>query len=275
MQSTTYYVSSLNGNDKNDGLSEKTPFATLGKINQTEIHPGDKILLEKGSVFVGQHLHLRECGDIGGEAIEISSYGEGDAMPRIDADGTGIWYQDYGTVLDNACHLYKGDVSSAVLLYDCENIILRNLEITNRDSEKSPDEYSAAHKTDRTGVAVVAQNRGTLHNITVENLFVHDVNGNVYNKHMNNGGIYMTCLKPADESQTGVARYDGVTVKNCYVKKVSRWGIAVGYTYRHKEFATKELSEDTFRKYGNENILICENYVKLAGGDAITPMYAL
>lgn len=275
MKSTTYYVSSLNGNDNHDGQSESTPFLTLDKINHTGINPGDRILLEKGSVFSGEHLHLKNCGDIAGEAIEIASYGEGDTMPRIEADGTGVWYQDYGTVLDNPCHVYKGDVSSAVLLYDCENITIRDLEITNKDEEKSPEEYSAAHKTDRTGVAVVAQNRGTLHNITVDNLFVHDVNGNVYNKHMNNGGIYMTCLKPEDESKTGVARYDGVTVKNCFVKKVSRWGIAVGYTYRHKEFATKELREDTFKKYGNENITICGNYVKFAGGDAITPMYAL
>ena len=275
MKSITYYVSSRNGNDNNDGLSEKTPFASLDKINQAKINPGDKILLEKGSVFCGKHLHLKECGDIGGETIEIASYGEGDTMPRIDADGTGVWYQDYRTVLDNPCHVYKGDVSSAVLLYDCENITIRDIEITNRDSEKSPEEYSAAHKIDRTGLAVVAQNRGTLHNITVDALFVHDISGNVYNKHLNNGGIYMTCLKPDDESKTGVAKYDGVMVKNCFVKKVSRWGIAVGYTYRHKEFATKKLSEDTFKKYGNENILICGNYVKLAGGDAITPMYAL
>ena len=275
MQSMTYYVSSLNGDDKNDGLSENTPFRTLDKINQTAINPGDKIFLEKGSVFSGEYLHLKGVGDIAGEVIEIASYGANDTMPRIDANGTGVWYLDYGTVLDVPTHIYKGNVSSAVLLYDCENITLRDIEITNKDSEKSPEEYSAAHKIDRTGVAVIAQNRGTLHNITVDNLFVHDVNGNVYNKHMNNGGIYMTCFKPDDEEKTGVARYDGVTVKNCYVKKVSRWGIAVGYTYRHKEFATKELREDTFKKYGNENILMCANYVKLAGGDAITPMYAL
>lgn len=275
MQSMTYYVSSLNGNDNNDGLSENTPFRTLDKINQTAINPGDKIFLEKGSVFSGEYLHLKGVGDIAGEVIEIASYGANDTMPRIDANGTGVWYLDYGTVLDVPNHIYKGDVSSAVLLYDCENITLRDIEITNKDSEKSPEEYSAAHKIDRTGVAVIAQNRGTLHNIAVDNLFVHDVNGNVYNKHMNNGGIYMTCIRPDDESKTGVARYDGVTVKNCYVKKVSRWGIAVGYTYRHKEFATKELHADTFKKYGNENILMCANYVKLAGGDAITPMYAL
>ncbi|MGN0467893.1 MAG: polyhydroxyalkanoate depolymerase, partial [Acutalibacteraceae bacterium] len=275
MKSKTYYVSSLNGSDKNDGLSESTAFLTLDKINHTQINPGDKILLEKGSEFCGQYIHLKNCGNVNGEVIEIASYGKADSLPLIAANGTGVWYQDYGTVLDNVGHIYKGDVSSAVLLYDCENIILKDIEITNKDSEKSPEEYSAPNKIDRTGVAVVAQNRGTLHNITVDNLFVHDVNGNVYNKHMNNGGIYMTCLKPENESKTGVARYDGVTVKNCFVKKVSRWGIAVGYTYRHKEFATKELREETFKKYGNENILICGNYVKFAGGDAITPMYAL
>ena len=85
----------------------------------------------------------------------------------------------------------------------------------------------------------------------------------------------MTCFKPEDESKTGVARFEGVTVKNCYVKKVSRWGIAVGYTYKHNEFAAKELKEETFKKYGHENISICGNYVKFAGGDSITPMYAL
>ncbi len=275
MKSVTYYVSSLNGNDKNDGLSKETPFLTLDKINSLEINCGDKILLEKGSVFCDSFLHLKNCGDINAQPIEIASYGEGDSMPKIEANGKGIWYQDYGNELDAPTHVYKGNVSSAILLYDTENIILRDIEITNKGSEKTAEEYSAADKTDKTGVAVVAQNRGTLHSIVLDKLFIHDVNGNVYNKHMNNGGIYMTCFKPKDEAKTGVARYDGVTVKNCFVKKVSRWGIAVGYSYKHKEFATKELKEDTFKKYGHENILICNNYVKFAGGDAITPMYAL
>lgn len=274
MKSRTFYISSINGNDANDGLSANTPFLTLNKINEIEICAGDKILLEKGSEFSGEYLHLKNCGDKNSEIIEIASYGDGD-MPIIKADGTGVWHQDYGTPLDSKCHIYKGDVSSAILLFDCENIIIKDIEITNKDSEKSLEEYSNPNKTDRTGVAVVAQNRGTLHNITLDNLYIHDVNGNVYNKHMNNGGIYMTCFKPDDEEKTGVARYDGVTVKNCYVKKVSRWGIAVGYSYKHKEFATKELSADTFKKNGHENILICGNYVKFAGGDAITPMYAL
>ncbi len=275
MKSTTYYVSSLNGKDTNDGLTPQTAFFTLDKINNLSLSSGDRVLLEKGSRFENQFLHLKNCGDKNLETIIISSYGDGENMPCISANGNGVWYQDYGNPLDASTHKYKGDVSSAVLLYDCENIKICDIEISNKDEEKTPDEYSALDKMDRTGVAVVAQNRGTLHNITLDNLFIHDVNGNVYNKHMNNGGIYMTCFKPQNEEKTGVSRYDGVTVTDCFVKNVSRWGIAVGYSYNHDKFATKKLSAETFKKYGNENIVISENYVKFAGGDAITPMYAL
>ncbi|MBQ8183020.1 MAG: polyhydroxyalkanoate depolymerase [Clostridia bacterium] len=274
-KSTLYYVSSLNGNNSNDGLTPQSPFLTLDKINDLSINAGDKILLERDSVFDNQFLHLKNCGDINCEPIEIASYGDGDRPPFINTNGNGIWLQDYGMPLDYSGHVYKGNVSSSILLYDTENIIVKDIEIANKEEYTTPQNYSAPNKMDRTGVAVVAQNRGTLHSITLTNLFIHDVNGNVYNKHMNNGGIYMTAFKPDNEEKTGVARYDGVTVEGCYVKNVSRWGIAVGYTYRHADFATKFLDDETFKKFGNENILITGNYLKNVGGDAITPMYAL
>ena len=271
-KSITYYVSSVRGNDKNDGLTQETPFRTLHQIMETELGAGDRILLERGSVFENQYLHIRSRGEKE-NVIEIASYGEGN-LPCICANGTGIWYQDYGTQLDSPAHVCRGNVSSAILLYDAEYIWIHDLEITNKDTITRDERYSAPHKMDRTGVAVIAQNRGTLHEITLQNLLIHDVNGNVYNKHMNNGGIYMTALKPQKEEQTGIARYDGVTVEGCCVWNVSRWGIAVGYTYQHARFAGAELQEEWFRKYGHENIILRNNYVN-AGGDAITPMYAL
>ena len=88
----------------------------------------------------------------------------------------------------------------------------------------------------RTGVAVVVKDKGVRQGITLRNLFIHDINGNVYDKHMNNGGIYMTALRPENEKVTGVARYKDVTVEGCFVYQVSRWGIAVGYTYAHEKF---------------------------------------
>ena len=274
-KSKKYFVSSINGNDANDGLSESTAFKSLLKINELEINAGDEILLQKGSVFENEFLHLKNCGNINGEKIVISSFGDGEKLPHIKTNGNGVWYQDYGVELDYSGHRYKGNVSSSILLYDVENIIIKDIEISNKEEYTDAEAYSAPNKMDRTGVAAVAQNRGTLHSITLDNLFIHDVNGNVYNKHMNNGGIYITAFKPENEEKTGIARYDGVTVENCYVKNVSRWGIAVGYVYNHDKFATKELDAETFKKYGNENIVLKNNYVKFAGGDAITPMYAL
>ena len=42
MKSTVYYVSSLTGNDKNSGLTPDSPFASLDKINEISLCPGDK-----------------------------------------------------------------------------------------------------------------------------------------------------------------------------------------------------------------------------------------
>ena len=59
MKSKTYFVSSINGSDSNDGLSPATSFETLGKINDIKLMPGDKVLLEKDSVFSNQYLHIK------------------------------------------------------------------------------------------------------------------------------------------------------------------------------------------------------------------------
>lgn len=273
----TYYVNPETGRDTNDGLSMEFPFASLFLVNRLDLNPGDKVLLARDSVFAGQFLQIRSSGTKE-LPIEIGSYSpekEEGNPPLIAADGQGIWYQDYGTPLDSPTHVYQGYVSSAVLLYDVKHVILRDLEITNRASEIPGESYSAPHKMNRTGVAVVAKDKGTCSGITLRNLSIHDVNGNVYDKHMNNGGIYMTALKPADEKATGVARFQDITVEGCFVYKVSRWGIAVGYTYAHDRFQGAELSEEVFLQYGHENLIIRDNYVKAAGGDGITPMYAL
>ena len=274
----TYYVNQKTGRDTNDGLTMDSPFASLFPVNRLTLHPGDKVLLARDSVFAGQFLHIKDSGTKE-QPIEIGSYspaGEEEGnLPLIAAEGQGIWYQDYGTPLDSPTHVYQGYVSSAVLLYDVEHVVIRDIEITNRAAEILGESYSAPHKMNRTGVAVVAKDKGVRSGIILQNLSIHDVNGNVYDKHMNNGGIYMTALKPADEKTTGVARFKDITVEGCFVYKTSRWGIAVGYTYAHDKFQGAELSEDAFLKYGHENMVIRDNYVKAAGGDGITAMYAL
>ena len=230
-------------------------------------------MLACGSVFEKQFLQIRDSGTKQ-MPIVIGSYGCGED-PLIKTDGQGIWYQDYGKELDSPTHVYHGYVSSAVLLFDAEYIIIQDIEITNSADKVIGENYSQADKMERTGVAVVAKEKGLRCGITLRNLKIHDVHGNVYDKHMNNGGIYMTALQPAEEAMTGVARFSDILVEGCYVYRVSRWGIAVGYSYAHEKFAGAELDKKKFLKYGHENIVIRDNYVKMAGGDGITVMYAL
>ena len=273
----TYYVSQKHGNDQNSGRSSAEPYASLFAINRLKLQPGDRILLENNSVFAGQFLQITDSGtkDL---PIVIGAYEDRTQAeqypPVIAANGQGIWYQDYGCELDSPAHTRNGYVSSAVLLYDAEYVTLQDLELTNSGQDIIGERYSAPDKMNRTGVAVAARDKGVRSGITLRNLVIHDVNGNVYDKHMNNGGIYMTAQKPI-AGNTEAARFRDVTVEGCYVDRVSRWGIAVGYTYAHAAFAGAELSEEAFLKYGHENITIRNNYVKRSGGDAITVMYAL
>ena len=273
---TTYYVSSENGDDSNSGTSEDEAFETLDMINEIELQPGDKVLLEKGSVFDDQYLHVKGSGSAE-DPIIISTYGEGD-RPQINANGKGVWYQDYGTSLDNIQHKYKGNVSSAVLLYDVEYIEISGLEITNdRESGIDPADEGLAwndlNVMDRTGVAGMTQNIGTADHIVLDDLYIHDVDGNVYNKHMLNGGIYFIVGLADDEDATGIPKYDDLQITNCHVENVDRWGIAAAYTAYYGQFKTSEISDETAEKYGSTNVVISNNYIREVGGDAITTMY--
>lgn len=274
-QGTTYYISSAKGDDKNDGISKDKPFKTLNKINEITLQPGDQVLLEKGSVFDNQALHLKGSGTADA-MILVSTYGEG-KRPQINTNGRGQWELNYGKPLDNKNHKWHGTVSSSILLKDVEYVEISGLEITNdRDTANDPEkdmEYNDSAVMDRTGVAGVAKDKGTLDHIVLDDLYIHDVDGNVYNKHMTNGGIYFIVEKPTDEKKTGISRYDDVQIKNCQLDTVNRWGIAVGYTYNWDKFTSAELNEDVMSKYSSTNVVIENNYLNNVGGDAITTMY--
>lgn len=262
--SKKYYFSSIKKSCVERGTI-RNPYTSLSKLSSIMLEDGDRIMLECGSVFTGAiHIH-------GVDGITISSYGKGD-KPVIDAEGGGVWLQDYGVLLDNTAHRYCCEVSSTILLFDSNDATIKDIEVRNSGVER--EHYSDALRTPRTGIAVTAKNRGTIRNTRIEDVTIRDVIGNVYDKHLSNGGIYFTVLKP-DDTSTLIPRFNGVHITGCFLKNVSRWGIAVGYTYLWEKFAGTETSEEVFKKYGNTNISIDNSYVKNAGGDAITVMYAL
>ena len=301
---TTYYVSSTHGDDGNAGTDQNHPWKTLDKVNAiaTDLKPGDSVLLERGSTFQDQYLHIKDTSGTADAPITIADYGEASAAkPVIAANGVkgSQWYQNYRAHVGN--HQNKGTVSSTILLKDVSYITVKNLEITNDD----PDVYDpidtwkwtdtadsdgtkldrSADRMDRTGVAGIAENGTTMSHVTLEGLNIHDVDGNIYNKHMANGGIYFMAhyarenKNAADNTwlQNHISRFDHITIKNNIVKDVDRWGIAVGYTaylnFIDATWGDGSIDDDLIAKYGQTNVTIENNYVKGAGGDAITLMY--
>ena len=283
---TTYYVDSENGNaDENaTGTSKSDAFKTLEQVNAVNLQPGDQVRFKKGSVFNGEALHFtKEDSGSADAPVVISTYGdESAARPQINTNGQGRWNLNYGNPLDNQNHKWKGEVSSCILIEDTEYIEINGLELTNnRATDKVPEtdsngnvrDYNDAYAMDRTGVAGVAKDNGTVDHIVLNDLYIHDVTGNVYNKHMTNGGIYFIMEKPTNEATTGVARYNDVRIKNCYLDTVNRWGIAVGYTYQWGRFTNASLSDEVMSTYGASKVVIENNYLNNVGGDAITTMY--
>ena len=274
---TTYYVDSQGGDNSNDGTAEGKAFQTLDKVNALDLAPGDTVLLKKGSVFEDQALKFTKEDSGTAEApVKISTYGEG-KRPQINTNGHGKWELNYGTPLDNQNHKWKGTVSSSILIEDAEYLEIEGLELTNNrnsatDTEKDKA-YNDAYAMDRTGVAGVAKDNGTVDHIVLNDLYIHNVTGNVYNKHMTNGGIYFIVAKPTNEGETGIARYNDIQIRNCSLDTVNRWGIAVGYTYQWRQFTTGALSDATMAKYASSNVVIENNYLNHVGGDAITTMY--
>ena len=273
----SYYISSIHGDNSKSGTSEREAWETLDKLKQVKLEPGDQVLLEKGSVFQG-YIHLQDVHGTEEAPIKIGSYGTAEAKPRIDAEGQGVWYQSYNGAVDNQKHRSQGYVSSAILLYDVDFVEVSGLEITNASDDFEFFKGATASasqiddRMDRTGVSGIAKDGGTMEHVYLDNLYIHNVDGNLEDKHMNNGGIQMNVLPPADEGATGIARYHDVKITNCHVKDVSRAGICVGYTYQSGKFNGKAISDTVAKTYGHTELLFEGNYVQNVGNDGIVAM---
>ena len=190
----TYYISSQHGDNANSGTSEREAWETLDKLKGVTLQPGDQILLEKGSEFNG-YIHLKDVHGTEDAPIKIGSYGSHSDRPAIHANGQGVWYQSYEGTVDNPKHRSKGYVSSALLLYDVDFVEVSGLELTNQSDDFDFFEGAAFQasqiddRMDRTGVSGIAKDKGTMQHVYLNDLYIHDVDGNIEDKHMNNGGI--------------------------------------------------------------------------------------
>jgi parallel beta-helix repeat protein len=72
---TTYYVSSSEGDDGNDGLTQLAPFETISKVNTLDLEPGDQVLFKCGDTWYAEQLIVDDSG-VTGNPITFGSYPE-------------------------------------------------------------------------------------------------------------------------------------------------------------------------------------------------------
>jgi hypothetical protein len=110
-QQNIYFVAS-NGNDQHDGHSQQTAWKTLSKINGSHFSAGDKILLEGGSLFIGQIFLDQEDKGSPVKPITIGSFGEGKAI-------------------------IQNNDSTAVKILNTGGIVIKNLVVKSNDATKN------------------------------------------------------------------------------------------------------------------------------------------
>lgn len=74
-----YYISSINGNDNNDGTSASKAWKSLHKLNTVipYLKSGDKIYLEKGSIWYESELDISNLNANETSPIQFSTWGNG------------------------------------------------------------------------------------------------------------------------------------------------------------------------------------------------------
>ena len=207
---TAYYVSN-EGNDKNDGLTPETAWASIEKVSNADLQPGDAVFFNRGDTFRG-YLWARE-------GVTYSAYGEG-SKPILTTcpenlsgsdkwvlyyegeDGRKIWkYHDmtqpYGNMIFNDGESYASkrypfysegemylEMSDELVLFDV-TVHLNNHEfLTTGDCERDFDRVVVHPKTGDLYLRMDEGNPGELYesiecstienNVWTENNTVYD-----------------------------------------------------------------------------------------------------
>lgn len=222
IQARSFYINSLTGKDSNKGTSVNRPWKTLQNVNNGTFLPGDSILFARGSVFHGQ-LKINVRGNKK-KPVLYDSYGSG-SMPIIAADGK---------------------FKEAVLLYNSSYVTIEDLEITNTGPTREPF---------RKGVYLLLDNFGEAHQICLNHLYIHDVNGSDVKKAGGGAGISWN-----NRGNKIKSRFDGLLIENCKLVRTDRNGITGGgYTHRNNW-------------YPNLHVVIRGNDLYDIGGDGIVPI---
>lgn len=221
-----YYFDPLSGSDSASGTSSNSAFRSLTRISHLKLLPGDSILLRSGAVF-HEFMYISCKGD-SGKPIVIGKYG-GWERPHIKGDATQL---------------------QAVHIYNCEHIVIRDLEISNRCDTPV---------INLNGLLVQVRDYGTAKDITLDNLYVHDVYGCLIKE--KGGGNAIQLLNVAEnDSLLRSSRFDGLIVQNCHIQNCQRNGIMMWGNWVRRKWNP------------SLNVIIRNNLIEGVPGDGIVPV---
>jgi len=232
----TYYVDATLGDDANDGLSPATAWRSLERASQLVLTPGEQLLLKRGETYEGQ-LIVTGHGTAD-SLVLVGAYGEG-AMPVVTAPDSSLF---------------------AVKITNSDYLTLRGLEIVNHGSEDLPR---------RTGLHIEVLNYGTSRYVTVDSLYIHDVNGSLVKQLGGGSGIYVSYRAPyrprtegaEAETETIPSNFDHLTIQNCHIVRCQRNAMI--------------WQEEANRDHWNPSLhtLVCGNLIEQVPGDGIVPIW--
>lgn len=220
--SKNYYVDSAQGSDDNTGTSQSAPWRTITKANTAQLLPGDSLLFRRGGTF-GGILEISAKGKPS-RRIVVGAYGDG-RKPCIKATDGALY---------------------AVQVRNSDYLTLRDIEVVNTGSVAMPT---------RTGVKVACLDYGTSHDIILDALYIHDVNGSLIKEQGGGSGLLIV-----NGGKKRVSTFDGLTIENCVLRRCARNGMIWSAYW----------SRDNW--HPNRRVVVRRNLLEEVPGDGIVPI---
>lgn len=209
--------------------SDASPFNSLGDAGNMSLGPGDRLLLRRGSNCAG--LLAPQGGGSEGDPVTVGAYGIG-ADPRVVGTGT-----------------------NALLVADMSNLIVQDLDISNPGAGEPLGEST----TLRNGVMVTAT-AGTVRNVTLRRLNIHDVAGDLTKNPQGSAAIQVSALGPPP------ARFENLVIEANTITRVSRSGISMtGTNDANRPGASQPWTA------ASQDVVIRGNRIDMMAGDGIVP----
>ncbi|MDD7026047.1 MAG: hypothetical protein PUI46_02975 [Lachnospiraceae bacterium] len=261
--SRTYYVSAA-GSDTNDGLTENTPFKTIGKLNTITFLPGDKILFKNGDTFTG--CFKPKGSGTAQSPITIGCYGDkakGRPVLQPGEDFTVPRLMSANAIVNNPT------VNYVIWFYNVEYWEVSNLELKDPKHDVTFENPGEVY---RSGITIQAEDIGTLEHLYVDNMIIHGFHGPRTNIGKSSGGITMNVITNGERNRalSTPTQINDIRITNCEIYNVGRSGInfLTPWAFRNEEkWGPFNYGTKGYDYFPYENFYMGNNYIHDVDGD--------